>query len=217
MLSLILVLLAFTPTSSVFASTNLNSAVEGQGNNNQGAVTQELINKVDKYISIKKDAFTISKKGLKTLTQNEKEIVLKSIEANNQLLEKVVDNDGWAKEGNFFHKTVTKTQSHQTGRVTGPNRLNAIPGGGGGRAYISTERTWWGLQIYFSPNAIEDFNDFFFYSSTASGLGAGTAVQKFFSNRGLSIATKFALPISLYGSGIAWGMSKVDNGNGVIV
>lgn len=81
------------------------------------------------------------------------------------------------------------------------------------KEYVYIKYTWWGAAIYFSHNAITALNDFLYVSGTVGSLGASEGIRTFLANNGLQVASKFLGPVALYGTGIGWGMSKIDQGD----
>ena len=175
---------------------------ENKVKNNE--LSQAFIDKVDPMIEISGDQFTISEQNLKTLSTEEQICVKNTLKEVNSGINSSKNREVQTNV-NLRDKVVSQTvyQNDNSGFRSAPNK------------YVDINYTWWGASIYFSSKAITNLNDVFSFQSVAAGLGAGVAMEKFLAQNGLKVASKFLGPVALYGAGIGWGMSKVDQGNGV--
>lgn len=165
-------------------------------------IPDNIIEEIDPYVSLEDNEFVLSSEGEELLTGEEKAAVEKLIQENNYLLEDIDTDVSTYIDGNTL---VQETYEPASDGIM----LKAS------KKYISIKYTWWGAQIYFSSRAVTDLNDYFWLSGTVGGLGASKKFGQFLAKKGLGLAGRFLGPISLYGAGIAWGMSKQDKGKGV--
>ncbi|WP_163654653.1 cell surface protein [Listeria sp. PSOL-1] len=199
--------LIFTPVApavSVLANSNnkvetSNVTEKGEENN----LSQKLIDKVDSLIVIKDQLFYISEENLAKLTLKEQKQIRQSIqEVNASIIESLQSSYITV---NSSQKTITTSVS---GNPTSLFQTKKSP-------YVAVYYKWWGAQIQFSHKAVNDLNDYLAIGGIVGGLGAAKGISKFLAKNGLKLAAKFLGPISLFGSGVAWAMSKVDRGRGV--
>lgn len=165
-------------------------------------LSQKLIKKVDPMIKLTNGKFNISNKDLKKLNKEEQNKVKNALNIVN---ENINSSKNTQTKVDPQNKTISQTVYEKN-----TSGLRAAP-----KEYVYAKYTWWGVAIYFSHKAITNLNDFLYASGTIGSLGANEAVRSFLAKNGLQVASKFLGPVALYGTGIGWGMSKVDKGNGV--
>lgn len=157
-------------------------------------LSQELIEKASPFVKTTETGFYISEEGYSYLNSDEIKVVSSYIDTTNKNLDEI------SKSMELFRKEDSFVHQRRFARDTS--------------GYVNVQYMWWGAQIYFSHQAVTDLNDYFTLSGLAAGA-AGESVGKFLTKHGLNVSTKFLGPISLYGTGVAWAMGKLDEGNGV--
>ena len=185
------------------STTSTSKKVETSSLSKSNKISQALINKATPYITVKDNKYSLSKEGYSTLNSNEIKIVLDCINNNNATLKDVSKTTTLNKRGNTFVQSIHKKANSSSTMFDTSLAASS--------EYIHITYTWWGAQIYFSHQSIADLNDFF----TIEGIGEAAGLSKFLASNGLKLASKYLGPVSLYGTGVAWCMSKVDKGDGV--
>ncbi|WML36639.1 hypothetical protein [Clostridium sp. OS1-26] len=170
-------------------------------------ISQDLINKATPFIKTTQSQFYLSEEGYSYLNLTERKIVLDYINNSNMALKDASKTGNLNKKGNTFEQSINEPNSSSNTRAIAVRSMSA--------QYANVTYTWWGAQIYFSHQAVSDLNDFFTISGITTGAAAASGIGEFLAKQGIKISGKFLGPISLYGTGVAWAMSKVDNGNGV--
>ncbi|MCO7125816.1 cell surface protein [Sporolactobacillus shoreicorticis] len=163
-------------------------------------ISSELIQKANPFITIVDGKFNLNKNASSVLTQNEISEVTKLISENNKL----IPTKNTIQKENTFIQTVSESTSNSQGKFTALAKKSSF--------YINIVYTWWGAQLQFSHKAVNDLYDF---SSISGTVGVGTTLKKFLKKKGLTLASKWLGPISLYGTLVFWAMHRVDKGKGV--
>ncbi|AGR12620.1 GW domain-containing glycosaminoglycan-binding protein [Listeria monocytogenes] len=171
-------------------------------NDEESIIPEELIDKVNDYVTIENNEFVLSNKAEDVLTSEEFVEVEGQIDQTNAEIEADETLSETHIEGNIIVQEIYEDE---------PNQLLKASK----KAYIKAKYTWWGMQIQFSHKAVVDFNDFYWGAGTIGGLGANKRMGKFLAKKGIKIASRYAVCLSLFGGGLAWGMGKKDKGKGV--
>ncbi|KPZ31081.1 cell surface protein [Listeria monocytogenes] len=171
-------------------------------NDEESIIPEELIDKVNDYVTIENNEFVLSNKAEDVLTSEEFVEVEGQIDQTNAEIEADETLSETHIEGNIIVQEIYEDE---------PNQLLKASK----KAYIKAKYTWWGMQIQFSHKAVVDFNDFYWGAGTIGGLGANKRMGKFLAKKGIKIASRYAVCLSLFGGGLAWGSGKKDKGKGV--
>lgn len=171
---------------------------------------EKIIEKADPYITVENGKFVLNQEANEILTETEIDIVENSISENNKSVFELKSDPKLtvSTKGNKFEASPKNIQE------PGTIGTMAVQYQAGGITFVAT---WWGMQIQFTHNAVEDFTKYFGLGSIGYGASE-TALKNWFIKKGFSTAiTKWMGPLALFGDALAWSMGVKDKGNGVNV
>lgn len=194
--------------SSTF-STSMSNDVSPE--TSVSTLPTEVVELIDSNITLENNQFTLPDNIYDQLTPEQQGEVSNLIETTNEDILLLADDTTVKQENNTIVQTVEENpdspEISEDGTVMTTMSTRS--------PYIKVTYTWYGSQIYFSHRAVDNLNDFFFYTGFAQSMGAGPAVSKFLLKNGIRVSSKVLFPITVYGGGVAWAMSKIDRGQGV--
>jgi hypothetical protein len=158
-------------------------------------LTQPLIDKATPFIKTKakQNIFYLTKQGYDSLASAEIEIVLDYIEYTNI----AIKND---------FKTDMSNKTNKAKTLNTENTISRTIVASASTSYITSTYTWWGVQIFFSSQAITDLGYW---------VGGGSFVEGFLLRAGITLSSAYLGTIILFGGPLTMMMSYLDKGNGV--